>query len=218
MNRMAGGAHPGRPRVRLRVARGGDPWIRARRRLNRRRRLRPLLRRALRLARHVEHLSADVAGAHAGPRVPHLDERVAGARAPKRLAAITRLARIPAPVRVADGSSGRAVRSAQGAAAVGAPAPAAAAAAALAPAPAVGVARELAPTFPPALDAGGAARVESASENDPIVARPVSSGSKPSLSDDFSPRRRADRSSGSFSASRESPSEPEAKPAPEVES
>src|SRR5438046_1058463 len=103
---MAGGAHPGRPRIRLRVSRATsssgavDPSARARRRRNRVPRLRPLLRRALRLARHLEHLSADVTGAHAGPRVPHLDERIAVARAPKRLATITRLARIPAPVRV----------------------------------------------------------------------------------------------------------------------
>ena len=69
-------------------------------------RLRPLMRRALRLARHVEHLSSDVTDAHAAQWVPHLDQRVALARAPKRLAAITRLARIPAriqaPVRVPD--------------------------------------------------------------------------------------------------------------------
>src|SRR5690349_8951768 len=99
---MAGGAHPGRPRVRLRVSRTAsvdgpvDSPARPRRGRNRMPRLRPLMRRALRLARHAEHLSADVSDAHAARWVPHLDRRIALARAPKRLAAITRLARIPA--------------------------------------------------------------------------------------------------------------------------
>src|SRR2546423_15382955 len=101
---MAGGAHPGRPRVRLRISRAAtssgllDPSAPPRRRRNRMPRLRPLMRRALRLARHVEHLSSDVTGAHAAPWVPHLDQRVALARAPKRLAAITRFA--PSPARL----------------------------------------------------------------------------------------------------------------------
>ena len=105
---MAGGAHPGRPRVRMRASRdtsssgGVDRSMWARRRRNRMPGLRPLLRRALRLARHIEHLSAVVGATRAGPRVPHLDERIASARAPKRLAAITRLARLPAPARVPD--------------------------------------------------------------------------------------------------------------------
>src|SRR5438105_4310700 len=100
MSDMAGGVPPGRPRIRLRVSSGEsassrvDPSEPARRQRNRLPALRPLVRRALRLARHIEHLSADVTGAHASPPVPHLDKMIAGARAPKRLAATTRLARI----------------------------------------------------------------------------------------------------------------------------
>src|ERR1700761_8913510 len=141
---MAGGAHPGRPRVRVRVSRtasdGGPDGLpaRPRRRRNRMPRLRPLMRRALRLARHVEHLSSDVSDAHAAPWVPHLDERVALARAPKRLGAITRLARVsPGPAR--------------GAAPAPAPAPA------MPRASVVSVARDVdvAPAFPSAVEVGG---------------------------------------------------------------
>ena len=210
---MAGGAHPGRPRVRLRVSRAAtssgpvDPSAPPRRRRNRMPRLRPLMRRALRLARHVEHLSSDVTDAHAAQWVPHLDQRVALARAPKRLAAITRLARIPAPVRVSDAVAPAARVAAQ------VPAPARA----RARAQAVSVARDLSPAFPSAADVGGADLVESASENDPLVAGPTSSGAKTSLSEGFSPRQRVDRSSGSFSAlpeSSSSSSEPEVTQAP----
>src|SRR5262249_41547203 len=62
-------------------------------------------------------------------RVPRLGERVVGARAPKRLAAITRLARVPGPVRVPEASA-RVARSARG------------------PARVVSVARDVAPTSP----------------------------------------------------------------------
>src|ERR1700753_972859 len=142
---MAGGAHPGRPRVRVRVSRtasdGGPDGLRARPRRRRTRmpRLRPLMRRALRLARHVEHLSSDVSDAHAAPWVPHLDERVALARAPKRLAGVPppRLGRVPqVPV--------------GGASLATAPAPA------TPRAPVVSVARDVdvAPAFPSAFEVG----------------------------------------------------------------
>ncbi len=212
---MAGGAHPGRPRVRLRVSRAatssglGDPLAPPRRLRNRMPRLRPLMRRALRLARHVEHLSSDVTDAHAAQWVPRLDQRVAVARAPKRLAAITRLARIPAPVRVSDAVAPAARVAAQ------VPAPAAGPVAARARA--VSVARDFAPPLPSAVDVGGADLVESASENDPLVAGPTSTGAKASVSEGFSPRQRVDRSSGSFSAlpeSSSSSSEPGATQAP----
>jgi hypothetical protein len=80
---MDEGAHPGRPRVRLRVPRSASSGGR--------------VGRALKLARRIDHMAAGVIGAHSGLHVPHLDQTIAGARAPKRLAAITRLARVPGP-------------------------------------------------------------------------------------------------------------------------
>ena len=83
------------------------------------------------------------------------------------------------------------------------------------------MARDFAPPLPSAVDVGGdvggADLVGSASENDPLVAGPTSTGSKASVSEGFSPRQRVDRSSGSFSAlpeSSSSSSEPEVTQAP----
>ena len=58
--------------------------------------LRPLQRRALRLARRIEHLSAKVAGAHGVVRDPGVVS-VRRARPTERPPGADRLARVPAP-------------------------------------------------------------------------------------------------------------------------